>query len=300
MTETPPPTLPLLRASPPERAQALELIFAHLPPVDRQRYVAEYRKVPDASHDGVWIARRGAMISAAALVQTQPGHAALLHVPQGNVDAALGELLTALSTRLCSAGVRLMQTLLSAEIGGETESLRQAGFSHAANLLYLVSTRQGFPTQRPEGVLEFSTYAPRDKQRLAGIVERTYVGSLDCPQLEALRDVDDVLSGYQAVGRFDPSRWLIARHAGVDVGCLLLAEHEGAGQWELTYLGVVPEARSQGFGLALVRHAQWLAFQAACERIVLAVDGNNRPALDVYAAARFVAWDERRVYLRVC
>jgi len=300
MSDTPPLAPPVERALPAERTQALELIFAHLPPVDRQRYVLEYEKVSDVTHDGVWIARRGSKISAAALVQSQPGRTAVLHVPQGNVNAELGDLLTALSAQLCSAGVRLMQTLLSAEVGGETESLRQAGFSYAANLMYLVSTRQGFPTRCPAGELEYSSYVPQDKQRLAGIVERTYVGSLDCPQLEALRDVDDVLSGYQAVGRFDPSRWLVACHAGVDVGCVLLAEHEGTGQWELTYLGVVPEARSQGFGLELVRHAQWLALQGGCERIVLAVDGNNRPALDVYAAAKFVAWDERRVYLRVC
>lgn len=283
-----------------ERQQALELIFAHLPPDERQRYVTEYQKVPDLAHDGVWIVRRDEPIVAAVLVQAQPGHSAVLHVPQGKVDAALSVLLEELIARLSSSGVRLVQTLLALPAGGEAESLRQAGFSHAANLLYLVSTRRSLPTQPPSDGLEFCAYSPRDKQRLTDIVERTYVGSLDCPQLEALRDVDDVLAGYQAVGRFDPARWLIASHDGVDVGCVLLAEHEGAGQWELTYLGVVPEARSRGFGLAIVRHAQWLAYQAGCERIVLAVDGNNQPALDVYAAAEFVAWDERRVYLRMC
>jgi ribosomal protein S18 acetylase RimI-like enzyme len=288
------------RALPQERVQALAMIFAHLPATDQQRYIDEYQKVADEAHEGVWVVRQGSHMVAAALVQAQPGYTAVLHVPQGATHAALGPLLTWLVERLQADGVRLVQTLLALPAGDETQSLRQAGFTHAANLLYLVSTRSVFPTQRPASELEFCPFFPADERRLAEIVERTYIGSLDCPQLESLRDVKDVLSGYRAVGRFDPSRWLIARHRGVDVGCVLLAEHEGAGQWELTYLGVVPEARSQSFGLTLVRQAQWLARQGGCERLVLAVDGNNRPALDVYAAAKFVAWDERRVYLRTC
>lgn len=297
----PPPGLSVPeRALPQERGRALAMVFAHLPAVDRQRYVDEYQKVADTAHDGVWIVRQSSRLVAAVVVQAQPGRTAVLHVPQGAVHGALGSLLTWLVERLQADGVRLMQTLLALPVGDETQSLRQAGFTHAANLLYLVSTRNVFPTQPPESQLAFCPFLPADERRLAEIVERTYIRSLDCPQLESLRDVKDVLSGYRAVGRFDPSRWLIARHQGVDVGCVLLAEHEGVGQWELTYLGVVPEARSQGFGLALVRQAQWLARQGGCERLVLAVDGNNRPALDVYTAAKFVAWDERRVYLRTC
>jgi ribosomal protein S18 acetylase RimI-like enzyme len=275
----------------------LELVFAHLPPVDRRRYVAEYERVADIGDDGVWIVRQGPRVSAAVLLQTQPGRTALLHIPQGDVDLSLVGLLSGLASQLQKGGTQLVQTLLAAQPGGETVALEQAGFTHAANLLYLVSTRQAFPAMKPRGELSYSTFDDQDQDRLSHIIERTYVGSLDCPQLEALRDVDDVLAGYRSVGGFDPSRWLIARHHGTDVGCLLLAEHEGAGQWELTYLGVVPEARSRGFGLELVRQAQWMAFRAGCERIVLAVDKNNRPALDVYSAAGFVAWDERRVYL---
>jgi ribosomal protein S18 acetylase RimI-like enzyme len=79
---------------------------------------------------------------------------------------------------------------------------------------------------------------------------------------------------------------------------LLLAEHPGGTQWEVTYLGVVPEARGHGLGLAIVRYAQRVATAAGCERLVLAVDANNRPALDVYAAAGMVAWRRRRIFLR--
>jgi ribosomal protein S18 acetylase RimI-like enzyme len=83
------------------------------------------------------------------------------------------------------------------------------------------------------------------------------------------------------------------------VGCLLLGEDAAGAQWELVYMGVVPEARGRGIGLDLTRHAQWVARAAGCARMVLAVDATNAPALAVYAAAGFSSWDHRSVFLRV-
>jgi ribosomal protein S18 acetylase RimI-like enzyme len=48
--------------------------------------------------------------------------------------------------------------------------------------------------------------------------------------LDGVRSIEDVLRGYQAAGTFDPSRWMIVRHAGQDAGCLLLTEHASAEQ----------------------------------------------------------------------
>ena len=74
---------------------------------------------------------------------------------------------------------------------------------------------------------------------------------------------------------------------GVDVGCLLIADWPQNDQWELIYMGVVPEARGRGYGVAVVRQAQWLAGCAGRQRLVLAVDTANEPAMRVYAAAGF-------------
>jgi hypothetical protein len=98
---------------------------------------------------------------------------------------------------------------------------------------------------------------------------------------------------------FDPALWLTVQHAGADVGCLLISPERENVQWELTYMGVVPEARGRGFGLAMARHAQWLALESKCGRLVLAADAANAPAIEVYAAAGFTTWDRRSVFLRV-
>ena len=41
------------------------------------------------------------------------------------------------------------------------------------------------------------------------------------------------------------------------------------------YMGLTPESRGRGWGLAVTRHAQWLAGQSGRERMVLAADAAN-------------------------
>ncbi len=89
------------------------------------------------------------------------------------------------------------------------------------------------------------------------------------------------------------------RHSQRDIGCLLLADHPESNQWELVYMGLVPEARGRGWGAKIARHAQWEAQRAGRERLVLAVDAANRPAVAMYQQAGLFAWDRRVVLLRV-
>ncbi len=113
-----------------------------------------------------------------------------------------------------------------------------------------------------------------------------------------MREIDDVLAGYRATGRFDPDHWLIARHGEQDVGCLILADHPDHGNMELVYMGLVPAARGRAWGAELVRHAQWLTSRAGRSRLVLAVDANNVPAIRIYTQSGFEAWQRRIVYAR--
>ncbi len=106
------------------------------------------------------------------------------------------------------------------------------------------------------------------------------------------------MAGYRALGTFDPAHWLLVSEGPDDVGCVLLADHPSSDQAELVYLGVVPEARGRGIGLAMTRHAQWLAHCAGRGQLVVAVDAANTPALDVYAESGFVGWDRQSVFLR--
>jgi ribosomal protein S18 acetylase RimI-like enzyme len=110
--------------------------------------------------------------------------------------------------------------------------------------------------------------------------------------------VRETLEGYAASGNSGRHLWSILQAEGDDVGCLLLADYPQFKQWELVYIGVVPEARGNGWGKAAVQEALWRAKEAGRERLVLAVDEANRPALAMYARAGFEAWNRRAVFLR--
>src|SRR5690606_30179312 len=81
------------------------------------------------------------------------------------------------------------------------------------------------------------------------------------------------------------------------VGCLLLADHPATDQIELVYMGMVPEARGHGWGEHVVRQAQWLCRRRGCQRLVLAVDEANDPAVRMYASCGFVSFDRKALWL---
>jgi ribosomal protein S18 acetylase RimI-like enzyme len=235
------------------------------------------------------------------IVEPQPGRTATLFTPRtqaGESSQTASQLLAGAVDRLRDEKVALVQVLLEVDHGPDAELLLACGFRHAADLLYLVSLADAFPTSPPADGLEFVAYTSSEHARLARIVEQTYAGSLDCPQLDSVRNLDDVLAGYRAVGEFDPSRWMIVRHAANDVGVLLMADQPALKSCELVYLGVIPAARGRGFGVALTRRAQWIAGQNGMQRLTAAVDAANWPAIAAYAAAGFVTWDKRSVFLR--
>ena len=293
------PSLEIRNASLADQRDALALVLADVAHDQRQRRIDELlagsRTQPLA---GLWVAYSQGRLIAAVLAQVEPGHTALVKVPcaAGASQTACDALLQRVGEELDRGGVRLARALTKQDNGPDAQALARAGFRHVCQLVYLVSLRASFPTSPPDGGLTFESFAGNER-RLGAVVERTYAGSLDCPAIDAVRPIDDVLAGYRASGVFDPARWLIASREGVDVGCLLIADWPQNDQWELIYMGVVPEARGRGYGVAVVRQAQWLAGCAGRQRLVLAVDTANEPAMRVYAAAGFIPWDQRDVYV---
>ena len=291
-------------ARPQERREALLLLVRSADPRQRQaqidRILADLQRA-EGIGSLMWVVRHRGRIAGAVHAQVHPGRSASLTIPQvvaGQPDAIRRQLLLTVVDHAQRSGVRLVQTLLEIDHGPDVELLSSAGFTHVTDLLYLVSSQKNFPDQPPVGPLAFWPVARDQFEHLAHLVERTHVGTLDCPQLNAVRTPSDVLVGYEGSGTFDPARWLIVRHAGDDVGCLLLTEHPGQ-QWEVLYLGLVPEARGRGWGITLTRYAQHLAQLGGAKRLLLAVDAENAPAIAMYAEAGFVAWDRRSVFLRI-
>jgi ribosomal protein S18 acetylase RimI-like enzyme len=281
------------------------MVLDRMPDADRQRQIASAQAAGRENRDampGLLGAYRGLELVGVGLAQIQAGRAASVWPPRlvsGEPSATAARLLDELCRFLAAGDVRLAQTLLESDATADEKVLCEGGFQRLSELLYLVSPDSEFPTSRPVSPLEYETYSPANHRRLARIVEATYQQTRDCPQLDRVRDVEDVLAGYRAAGVFDPGRWLIVRHAGTDVGCLLLTDFPEHDNWELTYMGVAPSARGNGWGIEIVRLAQWRARLAGRLRLVLAVDAANDPAIRVYVAAGFQAWERRTVCVKV-
>lgn len=297
------------RAPAERRAEAFGLAFGSLSEIERQGLAEQaLRKPVEADDAALFEARREGRLLGALYCELQLGGSAGLWAPQIVAEAAddaafaercAGELLQAALDWLAARRMRVVQSLLATDSGRDVERLRAAGFTHPADLLYLVSLAKSFPAAPIETDLMFQPLAARDDDELAKLLEGTYEQTLDCPALNGVQDCREVLAGYRATGSFDPANWFFVRRGGQDVGCLLLADFPDVNQYLLVYMGLLPAARGQGLGIELVRHAQWLCRQAGRERLVLAVDAENSPAINIYAAAGFIAWDRRSVWLRV-
>ncbi len=287
--------------TPETRPEILALVFGDLPAEARAERIAALLSDPTPL-DAVRAAFRGDRLVGGVFAEVQPGRAAVVWPPRlvpGEPSGTAERLLDAVSEHLTSQDVRVAYGLLEPGAERDAAGLSAAGFEPVAELLYLVSLDETFPHAPPPSPLHFEPYCEARQDRLARVVEATYEATLDCPRLNGIRRMEDVLAGYRATGTFSPRRWLLVRHAGEDVGCLLLADHAEQESWELVYMGLVPSARGRGWGGDVARHAQWLARQAGRPRLVLAVDSANGPAVRMYSKLGFHPWDRRQVYLKV-
>ena len=294
----------IIASTPESRGEALAVLLGEWAPAERAGLVAELvagGADGSVALEGLLEARRAGHLAGAVWAQELAGRSALLWPPcllPGEPETTGEALLTAAVGYLERRDVAMAQVLLKTADSGRIGQLRRAGFTHLAELLYLISFEQDFPTTRPHTSLDFEPTGTQNEPRLARLVERTYVGTRDCPQLSGTRSIQEVLAGYRATGSFHPSRWSIARDAGRDIGCLLLTEHPRQRQWELIYMGLVPEARGSGWGSEMVRYAQWQAREAGFSRLVLAVDADNGPARAIYDATGFSCWERQSVFWR--
>lgn len=291
--------------------EALTLVLQDIAPEQRAIIAPQLGSRPPSAGaivDGLWIARRGGRLGGAAWGQRQPGNTAVLWPPQmlvGSDPDTISRLSQAAVASLDTAGVGMTQVLLPDLHAAAIPTLESVGFHYLADLLYLnwetslPPGQRSKPQQRePPGPLQFEPFAEPQRERLIGLIERTYEGTQDCAAMNGMRPMKDVIDGYQATGVFRPEHWLFVRADQQDVGVLLLTDHPGARHLELMYMGLVPAARGHGWGVLVTRHAQSTTVCAGVERLVLAVDAANDPARAMYRDAGFIAWDRRSVFVR--
>ena len=264
-----------------------------------------WRFVPERSLG--WRRGRGRIIGA-FLTQALAGRAAAVWAPEvvpsfRRAATAAGLVRSALA-ELRARGFRIVQAVLdeSASRRG-ADDLTRGGMPRITELLYLErETRFPCPSRPGEAPprLEWCSFDPAHETEFRALLQATYASSLDMPELEGVRSLDDIIAGHRATGRFVPHRWRLGQVPGEPDAAvvLLLSDIPDRDVWEVVYLGLTPSARGRGLGRAAIAHALELAHPHA-SHLELAVDIRNYPATRLYESAGFVPFDRRSVHLVV-
>jgi mycothiol synthase len=314
---------PQIVPCPPEtRAAALQILYQHVPEALRDRLIMEVQAEAmrgDIDLSGLWIAReRAGRIIGALLTQPLAGKAAAVWAPEVNPSWRRGALAASLIQSalgdLESRGFRLAQAVLDESAGRKAaRDLARGGMPRVTELLYLdrgtalplpPACERDSQRRSAENPLtqsfEWRPFEPSRPAEFRSVLEATYTESLDMPELEGARSLDDIMESHRAAGRFDAERWQLGCITGRPeaASVLLLAEVPNRKAWEVVYLGLTPAARGCGLGRSVLERALELA-QAHVPRLELAVDCRNVPATRLYQSAGFVVRDRRAVHLAI-
>ena len=231
------------------------------------------------------------------LAQDLGGNAALIWPPAASrVELDWSPLGHRLFEELRDRNFLYTQSLLAPEKSDAIDCLLAVGMTQLTTMDYLVASVQDAPPCEGGRVEPFTMQhiAGGDlsnESRIYEIVEGTYRDTLDCPELDGIRTVEDVVRGYRASAPLQ--LWIVQAHEQRDAGILILSDHVEHQQSELTYMGLLPDYRGRGWGRELVQFAITQTKRQGRDKIVLAVDRRNTPAIEQYRRCGFHRWTSR-------
>jgi ribosomal protein S18 acetylase RimI-like enzyme len=290
-------------AQPSEWTAAFRLVFEPLGRAECERRTGNALRLVHSGEiapDGIFVVPGRGQLLASIVCVALPGASGLIW-PPGCAEPGRTDLEDALlhhgNTWLRGRGVKLAQCLLAPQEAFLSSPLLRQGYRFITQLWYMRHDLSLLPQQdRPD---RLTLFAYDGSARFHHTLEQTYEQSQDCPEINGVRSLEEVLEGHRSQGRFDPGRWWLACAGGEPVGVLLLTELPESGDWEVAYVGIVPAARQRGFGCELLGHALRAARAAAAPEVVLSVDVRNEPAWHLYRGLGFRPAEQRLVYLAI-
>jgi ribosomal protein S18 acetylase RimI-like enzyme len=196
------------------------------------------------------------------------------------------------------SGSTLLQILLEPGDTLRRELCLRCGFRALTDLVYLFRLSDSpLPAPEPSVGIRWLSYQPQHHELFKSVIAQTYRYSLDCPELENLRDLEDIVLGHKAAGQFHPDLWNLLLLRDEPLGVLLLAPMKSGDTMELTYMGLCPAARRRGLGSVLLSQALALTGSFNIKSLTLAVDYRNQPACRLYRRFGFTVFLRRSVLI---
>jgi GNAT superfamily N-acetyltransferase len=283
-------------ALPDEVHPALGMILGGGGKLADDQQVAEFLAFADQRRiviSDLWIAASGGVMLWAILPIVSPGRTTLLFAPSDpphpHIVPAAGALLDTVCNKYAANDVQLAQVLLDPADDAGRRMLEAHGFRRMAELIYLhAAVRRPLPPPELPADLAQMNYTPQTHALFANAILASYQQSLDCPALNGVRRIEDIIAGHKAGGEFDPRHWYVLcdRNKPIEettpIGVLLLSRLPRGDSAELVYLGLAPSARGKSLGDWMMRRAFTTAASMGVARLSLAVDSINAPALKLY------------------
>lgn len=276
--------------------QALELIFTDIGVSHQQsqQQLFSFKEVAKLDHYDLRrqmvVEKEGKLLHAACFVPNDGGTTFVFFSQpnrwpreQDPLAPYCREMLGELVRWSFSEGATIIQVLLETEDVSRRELCLQSGFSHLTDLIYLYRTRQHSPlVVEPPKNLSWVEYDDSTHELFKTVIAQTYQDSLDCPELENIRDMEEVIRSHKASGLYDRKLWKVLFLEGQAAGVLILSPLRNSDSVELTYMGIGREYRGQKLGYFLLAEAMRCVNQAGFAGLTLAVDQRNHPACHLY------------------
>lgn len=231
---------------------------------------------------GAYVMLLGARVAAVAGVRAIDNHTML----------AVG-LLEQLIRQVKAHGVIQIQAILDGTDSVANDIVELAGFKPLAELQQLVlslsKTSETTFASDPKLPSGKRWQLARDIRRkdLTDLISETFVDTLDCPALNGLRSVEDVLDGFLDGQRLeDQMNWWLLEAENKYLGCVFVNQLP-IGATELAYMGLSRSVRGRGYGKLLLDKGIQSARMIGSEMMVAAVDTDNWPAVRLYLQTGF-------------
>ncbi|HBE71149.1 MAG TPA: hypothetical protein DDW52_23635 [Planctomycetaceae bacterium] len=225
---------------------------------------------------------------AAAYFLSLPGRVATLGGVRAEQPKFGSQLVNELASQCLASGIEQVQAITSTNAKSASEILLASDMKWVTQVAHIFR-RADEDVQRtsPPPELVLCSASEFAACRVAQIIQATFSGTQDCPEINGLRSPNDVLLGFlEGVPLRCCDSWFIAMYRGEIAGCLLLTT-ASATLTELSYVGVLPGFRQLGIGKSLIGSALQISRRCGADHLAAAVDCRNAPALRAYDAFGF-------------
>jgi ribosomal protein S18 acetylase RimI-like enzyme len=280
-------------AAPAQRAEALRRLF----PGPRADLIArrfeDLFRTGELDSGGLMVALENGAIVGVQFAYRIGGAQSALWPPAADDPAVQDVLVAAAMDWIRREPTKVVQSLIRPTERERAAALTRSGFRPITSLAFLSRECRPNDVRLVSARLRFVPFDAFD-DTFVDLLMRTYEGTLDVSELNGTREPEEILAGYRAQGTF--RGWWIFR-SEERIGLLLLSERSDDPTVELSYVGLVPNARGLGLGREAIDFALAEAARSARHSIHLNVDVRNRPALRIYRERNFRTDEERELYL---